>query len=188
MKLVKNEDQHEKLPDPWERLKGEPSLWFGRFRTFLSLGSERSIRSTHAAGWVRRQSELGFDTNCTPPSASSAWNRKARQFRWLERADAYDDYLYNKSSEVWERRGLESRERMWRIMDEGMSVVLRMLQNRALIHDSKLGDASRLLSVMSSLARRIAPYRGQLRSDRIPIITTIEEAKELLDRELGELI
>ena len=60
----------------WERLRGENSLWFSRFLTYLKLGPQRSVQK------ARRASGNG---------TANLWDVKSRDWRWLERATAWDN-------------------------------------------------------------------------------------------------
>lgn len=65
-------------PRPWDRLDGEgPRAWEG-FATYRGLGPGRSID----AAYQQRTSRTG--------RAAGHWNAWARDFRWVERARAWD--------------------------------------------------------------------------------------------------
>ncbi len=71
---------HPEQKKPWERREGEPARWYWRFRSYLNLGSKRSI---NAASEVEREGKSR--TNAGPE-----WYKAAKRYQWQERADAYD--------------------------------------------------------------------------------------------------
>lgn len=76
----------ENLQQPWAQLPGESTRWYGRFLTYRDLGSNRTfIRAFNAD---RAKDEKG-PKNCL----SQAYGDASREFRWAERAEAYDTFL-----------------------------------------------------------------------------------------------
>jgi len=69
----------------WDRQPGEPALWFGRFdRLYRPLGTERSLLATYNA-W-RKEVGKGAST-----SVANAWLLRSKEWRWRERAEAWDE-------------------------------------------------------------------------------------------------
>jgi len=76
------------MTDKWDRQRSddgelEPTLWFGRFQQFLTMGPERSVRQL-ADDWRAAQG------HSRRGSAPGAWTRAAKQWHWYERAEAWD--------------------------------------------------------------------------------------------------
>ncbi len=74
---------------PWERQAGESILWFGRFTRYLLLGERRSI----VRAWGAAEK---------PRGGLDDWRRYAAYNRWVQRAERYDEHLYE---EELARRG-----------------------------------------------------------------------------------
>lgn len=68
--------------DVWEREKGEPNLWYGRFEIFRLLGVGRSIDGAYRAE--------GGAKGRKGARATGHWRRAAQRWRWVERAEAWD--------------------------------------------------------------------------------------------------
>lgn len=72
--------------DAWERMEDEPNLWYDRFVSYLQMGPSRSLLGAENLEKARnglKKSEV---------SASGAWRDSAKQWKWKERAEAWDDY------------------------------------------------------------------------------------------------
>jgi hypothetical protein len=69
----------------WDRLDGEPGLWWQRFDRFRLLGPERSILGLFNR-W-RLDKSRGVST-----SAPKSWRDAAVQWRWRARAEAWDEH------------------------------------------------------------------------------------------------
>jgi len=69
---------------PWDQQPGEPDRWYGRFQQFLSMGPERSVLRSFRQARKRPQS-----------TGSSEWSAQALEWRWRERAHAWDDWQRN---------------------------------------------------------------------------------------------
>src|SRR5436190_7438208 len=70
--------------EPWLRQKGEPALWYMRFKRYLDLGSKRSLRkalaaepdTTQAAKGDKKQPES--KKNLSDVSVPGAWSRASK--------------------------------------------------------------------------------------------------------------
>jgi hypothetical protein len=72
-------------PQPWERLPEEPAAWWTKFVLFRSLGPLRTLDEAYRA-WAGAEVPQGGQ-RCRAPGA---WQRTSREFRWRERAAAFD--------------------------------------------------------------------------------------------------
>jgi hypothetical protein len=79
--------------EPWERQPGEPNLWFSRFERFRLTGPSRSLLGTVNAELVQK----GRAKQAKVPGA---WNKAATQWRWRERAEAWDESERQKAREA----------------------------------------------------------------------------------------
>ncbi len=70
-------------PEPWEQQPGEPNRWYARFERFRLAGPSRSL-----LGAVKAEREqVGKRSTRSVPQA---WAKAAQQWRWRERAEAWD--------------------------------------------------------------------------------------------------
>lgn len=99
----------------WERMteEGEPVKWFSRFNCFrLMKPWERSINAV----FTEEQSKNPKKPEKTRTKSDKEWYQKAREWRWEERAAAYDKSMLDErdkqiaaeEADVW-RRGLAVR-------------------------------------------------------------------------------
>lgn len=70
----------------WERLDGEPMLWFNRFSRFRRLGPERSL----LAAYNQWRGEKGRERATGVPEP---WARARDGWDWIERAEDWDLHL-----------------------------------------------------------------------------------------------
>lgn len=97
--------------DIWEREKGEPSLWYGRFEVFRLLGPGRSLDGAYGAEEQGRrgEGEQGREAKGSKGKhkkrPSRHWYAAAKRWRWIERAEAWD------GAERERVRGLEADRR-----------------------------------------------------------------------------
>ncbi len=70
----------------WERLPGEPNLWYSRFETFRLMGPKRSLfalyQDIRAQAGASRRSQIGVP---------QSWRRASNRWRWRDRAEAWDE-------------------------------------------------------------------------------------------------
>ena len=71
------------MPDPWDRLPDEPSLWYDRFETYRLLGVRRSVSRAYRI--CRLSQEL------KRPHVHSRWYGVAERWNWASRAEAWDE-------------------------------------------------------------------------------------------------
>jgi hypothetical protein len=72
--------------EPWDQLPGEPDLWFGRFFIFQNLPpDERSMLAVYNRVG-RKRTRPGTPAHAVP----HRWRFATRQWRWVERAAAWD--------------------------------------------------------------------------------------------------
>ena len=66
---------------PWQRMPYERTLWYSRFEIFRSLGPGRTLEDAWRALEVK-----------TAQHPSWRWYEVSKEFRWRERAEAWDEY------------------------------------------------------------------------------------------------
>jgi hypothetical protein len=73
--------------DPWERQgEDESNLWYDRFVLYLQMGPSRSLLGAENLEKDRKGQEK------SDVSASGAWRKAANEWKWKERAEAWDEY------------------------------------------------------------------------------------------------
>jgi hypothetical protein len=77
------------MAEPWEQQPGEPNIWHQRFaRHYLPLGPERSVDKAY-------RDRMGARTGSEPAAKSprrapGSWQGAAAEWKWLDRAAAWD--------------------------------------------------------------------------------------------------
>lgn len=73
---------------PWDQQPLESDLWYSNFLIYRDLGQGRGLREAQGKRYG------------TPPKASpsGSWIKTSKQWRWPERAQAYDLHLTEKTS------------------------------------------------------------------------------------------
>jgi hypothetical protein len=139
-------------PKPWERQEGESAEAFAAAEAYFVLGAGRSLAKV-GQKWGKSRSLL---------------ERWSQEWRWVERAEAYDRRMARvaqrareralvEETEKWARRRDEIREREWRIAEAMQELGEKILKDEgAFSGDYKLGDAVTLLRRASELARLAA--------------------------------
>ncbi len=69
---------------PWDQQDGEPSLWYGRFRSYLEMGFKRNVNAVYAEEAKNSENQRNLD-------AGGEWYRIEKVWNWKERAKLYDD-------------------------------------------------------------------------------------------------
>jgi hypothetical protein len=93
-----DEVEEEVTIQPWEQQPGEPDRWYARFREYLNLGAGRSVSEVANANRER----VGAKRR---DSLAGAWSKMLKQWKWYERAKAYD--LHNAEQEAERIRAKE---------------------------------------------------------------------------------
>ena len=93
--MPQEKDFQQEVQDAWEQQEGEPSRWFAIFTEFRLMGPKRSIRKL----WREKRAERGLPEAAMNWGAPSNWADYAREWRWRERADAWDKHMQDKLEE-----------------------------------------------------------------------------------------
>jgi len=104
-------------PEPWERQPGEPNRWYARFERYRLAGPSRSLLGTVSAEKAEQGQKI-------PNGIPGAWSRAAGQWRWRERAEAWDEQERRRARQA---RAQEVEEMNHRHIQESQA-----LQNKAL--------------------------------------------------------
>lgn len=128
---------------PWERIAGEPSLWFSRFEVYRRLGPRRGLLA--AARAERATSAPTAAPLRTPPGA---WARAANKWSWTTRAEAWDKYLRERENARWEMRRRRLRDAEWGASQELMKKARQMLAWPLERQEKKEDDEGRQVTVV----------------------------------------
>lgn len=105
----------------FERLPGEPANWHLRFMRYCRMGQSRALLRV----FNDEQEALGKKKRLKP---FGNWLLRYEQFRWKERAGAYDQWIDQREQRAWERRRKEFREREVKLADALIEKAEKMLQ------------------------------------------------------------
>jgi len=169
---------------PWNRQPRETSRSYELFCTYRDVGTERSLSKI-------RQLTNGLPSLTRLKELSRKWN-------WVERCQAYDDYLEHQDRLQQEKERREMRKRHAKIGVLGQSVAVKALENLLSKVQSggevSAGDASRLLDTgvkVERLARGeptdshevSGPGRGPVKLDLAETLKRIDEVYGLKTEE-----
>lgn len=144
---------------PWEQLPGEPSEWYNRFHQFLMLPGKRSLLAAYNA----ERCEKGRERASGCPDN---WRSAFKQWRWAERAAAWDAHNNEVVFQQWQERRSSLREREWEMSQASFDKAIEMLKfpvmqkktidGTTIIEPGKwtFKDAAAILVASSNLARR----------------------------------
>jgi hypothetical protein len=114
-------------PEPWERQAGESARAFGAFCAYRDLGPRRSLRSAAAQYYGRSTAAVVRQCN--------TWSSA---FRWVERADAWDQHLDAQARQAQETARREMAERQAR---EARALQAKAVQRLQALRPEELGPA-----------------------------------------------
>lgn len=146
----------ENVVEPWKRKPEEPLLWYSRFHRFMLLGSRRSLLSAV-------NQELVEKGRIKQNKVPGAWNNAAQEWKWRDRAAAWDASQQQRDEEEWQIRRREQRELEWQVSQQLLKKAEQMLSRS--LDDCKWSfrDAATCFEVASKLARLAAEmHRGDL--------------------------
>lgn len=102
----------------WNQLEDEPARWYARFELYLQLGPTRSLE---------RVFQLVGGDAADGKRPGQAWYRAARDYKWAERAAAWDAAERVRLRAEDEDRRLDAREQRLQIIREMMVRVTAVL-------------------------------------------------------------
>lgn len=141
---------------PWEMMEGESALAFSRFVIYRDLGASRTI-------------ELAVDACRTAVGEVSArqLERHSSEYRWVERARAYDAYMDQLFMKERARQREQARTKSLEVVGRLKDIALDALE-------AKLEEASELdLAKISTVIERMDRIESRLLGTHAPIqITT----------------
>lgn len=146
------------MSNPWDRQEGEPNHWYQRFTRYRLLGYSRMIETVYR----EECKSLGK----TPKRPSTVWFQNCVNWRWKERAEAWDLFLIEQTEAAmmaaWRDKIMHETEVLGRMSEMG----------RVNINDFiKLGPDGHITSINRSalkkrgyLVKKIASSEGRTTS------------------------
>jgi hypothetical protein len=115
--------------NPWDREPNEPAMWYGRFTAYRMMGTERTMLGAYNA-WRATKGRKPTTTY------TDTWQKRAKEFRWKERAEAWDaaererrDALRREDEEAvreeWRDKARAAREQQYEV---GMKLIEKATQ------------------------------------------------------------
>ncbi len=124
---------------PWDRMDGEPALWFGRFdKYYRPQGSERTLEGAYNL-WLQAEGSKAQRSSRRP---GKNWYIRTKAWRWKERAEAWDAEQRRKRLLAEERERAAMMERHIRLAQVMQTVGGRRIQ--ALLQEMNAGDMDAL--------------------------------------------
>ena len=165
-------------PKPWDQQPDEPPEWHNRFHIFLTLGPSRTLTAAF------------HEWSGSDGKHSSTVSQRAKEWRWKERAMAFDQANREEKAAFEAARAAEARERRIRKNNKILESVATALdtadlENLSTEEARALLPSLRLLyATTSDLQRR--ELQSQLAHDQLPTSSSWPvldpEAEKILDR------
>jgi hypothetical protein len=103
----------------WEPLPGEPAHWYARFERYRSLGAHRTLEAAYRL--------CAEHEGLTAARPGAAWYAAAQQWRWAERAAAWDAVERERLRTHEEERRFDSRETRLSMIDRVLGAAFDLL-------------------------------------------------------------
>jgi hypothetical protein len=157
------------MSKPWEQLEGESDAWYGKFeRYYLMQGEGRAL--------VEAENRYRDDKGRERQSyTSGAWARASDEYRWKERAQAYDRA---QRSKLRDRTEDARQDAIAQLVDAAPEVAARLM--RIALGEDKASKVE-LSAINSVLARAGVP---ELRATDVSVSGSVSVEKEMSDEEL----
>ncbi len=180
----------------WERRPGEPQRWFDRFDRFRLMGVQRSIHSVY----VQERASTGASNVNRRGGVPHSWRHAALRWKWIPRAEAWDEAQRLERNAQWEQRQAELREAEWAKAQTLIVKAEQMLQFplATTTREERSGEDGRLLTTVTVLparwsmadaarlietASRLARLAAQMETDRSRV-----DLENMTDAQIVELI
>lgn len=105
----------------WERQPNEPNELFRRFHRYLTLSGRRSLLAAYNSDRLERGRKNSTGTPQT-------WQNVYKEWRWEERAAAWDRYNQIQELEEWKERRRQLRQAQWEDAHIGIAKAKEMLK------------------------------------------------------------
>lgn len=140
--------------EPWSTpMSGEDSRWYERFSRYLALGAARSVRAVYNA----ELSQRGKPSEHSKPVPSS-WTQKSREFRWVQRAEAYDAWRRKQVFSTGNAQDTERVKKLDALAERMHSAILADLDTMP-VNDKYIGQYLAVLDMLAKLTGGYAPAK-----------------------------
>lgn len=125
----------------WDQMKDEPALWFGRFGIYKALGYTRTVEAAHRE-----------DPSVRARRPSRQWSDMFKQWKWEERAKAWDHHLQLIADQELTGLAVERAQRQYELSTKLFKAAEDILDNKDALKAARTRDAARLADVASKLS------------------------------------
>lgn len=126
----------------WDRMAGEPALWYDRFEGYRLIGPARSIEAAH-----RLVKDAG---NLRARRVPTIWHDRAREWSWQRRAEAWDEVERARVRVEDEQRRRDAREERIELLQSARAAAWKGIEI-AKIEELGLEDARSMLGSLRLL-------------------------------------
>lgn len=157
-------------------MEGEPNLWFQRFERYRLAGPNRTLLGTVNA----EKAERGIQRQAK--KTPGAWNRRAEEWHWKERAEAWDEHISHKIAAEAEAKAFSSGFALRYKRIEKLNELAELLLEELLTEDKRwLPDVKQIGG--GEYAERVDIVRFNS-----PLIRQFRETLDDLAAEMGERV
>jgi hypothetical protein len=113
----------------YDKQKGEPQFWYGRFETYRLLGTERTIEDA----WRTKCPEVAKRRK----RPGSAWYVASKTWDWIKRAEAWDASEKARVDKEWELRRVALKDADYELGQKMRTLAARLISMMPNFLDSK---------------------------------------------------
>jgi len=160
----------------WKQLEMEPNRWFQRFERFRLLGPERTLLGVFNEWRLAKSRPISR-------SNPKSWRDAANQWRWRERAEAWDQHISELASAVADDERL-------RILSSGYALKHKRVEELDKLAVLLLGELreenKRWLPDVKSIGSGFAAERVDIVRFNAPLIEQARKTLEDIAAEMGD--
>jgi phage terminase large subunit len=145
---------------PWDRIEGEPHLWFSRFTSYRLLGPSRNLAEVK-----RRERQAKGRPVRGLVTVPGAWRDAARTWDWKPRAEAWDQHIRDQAEAEWKAQIMGGSELLARLSQMARANVNDFVDLDQHGYIAALSDTE--LKERGHLVKKISTSRG--RTDKLSI-------------------
>jgi hypothetical protein len=132
----------------WDRQPNEDEAWYKRFLLYLNLEGLRTIRRAYQADVILKK---GKYNNKNEPN--TYWYIASKNYRWSERASAYDKHKFLEAEALKESRRFVVSEHEWEISQKLLEKAIELLPS---VKGARLDAIVQAVNQASTLMRSSA--------------------------------
>jgi hypothetical protein len=162
----------------WEQMEEEPDLWYGRFRSYLRLGSKRSVNALYAKAAKNSEKQRNLD-------AGGDWYDIEKEWNWKERARAYDEYQRAEEDRIIE----EERDKVLR---SGFALQHKRIKELDRLARKLIRYTNDEEKIWMSETKTISGENSTVIVEKVtfnaPLFTLIDKYQDSIAKEMGERV